>query len=233
MAFGCTVVSTVTRLRSWPRNAGLVRHPQALGQQRLQLVAEPLAPMAQVRALVREGVLKELFAGEELEIRVVDPALAHALIGQPVSVLEQQQPDHEPGLDPRPAVLAVERRDLAVDPVPVDLAGKQNQLVLQIDDLVQPRPEQIVRSRRLVLLRPHRSLRCTTESWAAGKGNPKAKLQGLAASTSHSLQSQTASNPKKRLLLNRLEPCSRTTSQYGSQASPIPCDAASAIASRS
>jgi hypothetical protein len=46
-----------------------VRHPQALGQQQLQLVAEPLAPMAQVRALVRE----ELFAGEELEIRVVDP----------------------------------------------------------------------------------------------------------------------------------------------------------------
>src|SRR6476619_1706606 len=100
-----------------------------------------------------------------------DRALAHPFIGQPVNVLEQQQPDHEPGLDPRPAVLAVKRRDLAVDPVPIDLAGKQNQLVLQIDDLVQPRPEQIVRSRRLVLLRPHRSLRCTTESWAARKGN--------------------------------------------------------------
>ena len=116
--------------------------------------------MAQVRALVREGVLEKLFAGEVLEIRVVDPALAHPFIGQPVNVLEQQQPDHEAGLDPRPAVLAVERRDLAVDPVPIDLAGKQNQLVLQIDDLVQPRPEQIVRSRRLVLLRPHRPLRC-------------------------------------------------------------------------
>src|SRR3954467_7647561 len=127
--------------------------------------------MAQVRAFVRESVPEKLFAGEELEIRVVDPALAHPLIGQPVDMLEQQQPDHEAGLDPRPAVLTVERRDLAVDPVPIDLAGKQNQLVLQIDDLVQPRPEQIVRSRRLVLLRPHRSLRCTTESWSAGKGN--------------------------------------------------------------
>src|SRR4051794_3836588 len=113
-----------------------------------------------------------------------------------------------PGL----AILAVERRDLAVDPVPIDLAGELNQLVLHVDDLVQPRPEQIVRSRRPVLLRSHRPLRCTTESWSAAKGNPKAKLQGLAASTSHSLQSQTASNPKKRLLLNRLEPCSRTTS---------------------
>src|SRR5258707_8355908 len=127
--------------------------------------------MAQVRALVREGVLEKLFTGEELEMRVVAPALARPFIGQPVNMLEQQQPDHEAGLDARPAVLAVERRDLAVDPVPIDLAGKQNQLVLQVDDLVQPRPEQIVRSRRLVLLRPHRPLRCTTESWSAAKGN--------------------------------------------------------------
>ena len=42
-----------------------------------------------------------------------------------------------------PAVLAVERGDLAVDPVPIDLAGQQNQLVLHVDDLVQPRPGQI------------------------------------------------------------------------------------------
>src|SRR4249919_1742247 len=172
--------------------------------------------MAQVRALVREGVLEKLFAGEELEIRVVDPALAHPFIGQSVNVLEQQQPDHEAGLDPRPAVLAVERRDLAVDPVPIDLAGKQNQLVLQVDDLVQPGPEQIVRSRRLVLLRPHRPLRCTTESWSAGKGNPQIKLQDLVLPSSQSLQSQTPPQPKNRLLLNRLEACSRTT-EYTSQ----------------
>ena len=41
-----------------------------------------------------------------------------------------EQPDSEAGLDRRPAVLAVERCDLAVDPVPIDLAGKLNQLVL-------------------------------------------------------------------------------------------------------
>src|SRR3954467_7195590 len=170
--------------------------------------------MAQVRAFVRESVPEKLFAGEELEIRVVDPALAHPLIGQPVDMLEQQQPDHEAGLDPRPAVLAVERRDLAVDPVPIDLAGKQNQLVLHVDDLVQPRPEQIVRSRRLVLLRPHRPLRCTTESWSAAKGNPQTKLQGFGFSSSQSLQSQMPPHPKNRLPLNRLEACSRTTKEW-------------------
>ncbi|MET4117979.1 hypothetical protein ABIB85_004337 [Bradyrhizobium sp. JR1.5] len=141
-----------------------MRHPQALGQQQLQIVADP-----QIRALVRERVLEELFAGEVLEIRIVDPALTDPLIGPPVNVLEQQQPGHEAGLNPRPAVLAVERRDLAVDPVPIDLAGKQNQLVLQIDDLVEPSPEQIVRSRRLVLLRPHRP---GTELCSAPKMNP-------------------------------------------------------------
>jgi hypothetical protein len=65
-----------------------VRHAQALGQQPFQPVTEPLAPMAQVGALVREGVLEKLF-GELLKIRVVDPALAHPLVGQPVNVLEQ------------------------------------------------------------------------------------------------------------------------------------------------
>jgi hypothetical protein len=53
--------------------------------------------VAQVRALVRESVLEKLLAGEVLKIRVMDPALAHPLIGQPVNVLEQQQPDHEAG----------------------------------------------------------------------------------------------------------------------------------------
>jgi len=36
-----------------------------------------------------------------------------------------------------------ERRAFTVDPVPIDLAGELNQLVLHVDDLVQPVPEQI------------------------------------------------------------------------------------------
>src|ERR1700757_1004277 len=91
-----------------------MRHPQALGQQQLQLVAEPLAPMAQVRALVRERMLEELFAGEVLEIRVVDPALAYLLVGQREDVLEQQ-PDHEPRLDSGPPLFALERGDLPIE----------------------------------------------------------------------------------------------------------------------
>jgi hypothetical protein len=116
--------------------------------------------MAQVGAFVRELVLEKLLAGEVLEVGIVDPALAQAFIGQPVNLLEQQQPDCKPRRDPRPALVAVERRDLAVDKAPVHLRGQLRQLVLQIDDLIEPRPEQIVRTRRLVLLWPHRALRC-------------------------------------------------------------------------
>jgi hypothetical protein len=68
-------------------------------------------------------MLEELFAREVLEIWVVDPALAQPLVGQAVNLLEQQQPNHEAGRDARPTVLAAERRDLPVDPVPVDPAA--------------------------------------------------------------------------------------------------------------
>jgi hypothetical protein len=76
-----------------------MRHPQTLGQQQLQFVAEPLAPMAEVGAFVRELMLEKLFPGEVLEIGVIDPSFADALIGQPVNLLEQQQPDCKPGRD--------------------------------------------------------------------------------------------------------------------------------------
>src|SRR5581483_8246655 len=60
-----------------------IRLPQPysafIGQEQIELAAQPLPPMAQVRALMRERVLEEHLAGEVLEIRIIDPALAHAL----------------------------------------------------------------------------------------------------------------------------------------------------------
>src|SRR5262245_53098984 len=116
--------------------------------------------MAEVGALVWEDVLEKLLASEVLEVGIVDPALADAFVGQAVDVLEQQQPDHKAGLDAGSAVVAVERRDLAVYPGPVDLAGKLHQLVIQIDDLVEPGPEQIALSCCRALLGSHATLRC-------------------------------------------------------------------------
>src|ERR1700686_1529584 len=147
--------------------------------------------MAQVRALMRELVLEKLFSGEELEIGIIDPALARAFIGQSVNLLEQQQPDRKPRRDPGPALVAVERGDLAVDKVPVDLAGELRQFVLEVDDLVQPRSEQIARSSGLGLLRSHRSPPKRQQNHASPRrGISKMKSQGSAPEPHKTLQSQ-------------------------------------------
>ena len=139
------------------QRARLMRHPQAFGEQQVELVAEPLAPMAQVRALVREGVLEKFLAGEVLKVWVLNPAGAHLFVRQHENVLEQQKPDHEPRLDPRPPRVGIERGDLRIEPVPVDALGELHQLVPHVDDLVEPRPEQIACPRGRMLLRPHRA----------------------------------------------------------------------------
>src|SRR5262249_23602227 len=90
---GCTVVSTVTRAKILrPQRPALVRHPQALGQEKFQLAVEALAPMAQVRALVRKLVLEELLSGEVLEVWIIDPAFAHAFVGESVNCLSKKSP---------------------------------------------------------------------------------------------------------------------------------------------
>src|SRR5690348_9002687 len=71
---------------------------------------------------------------------------------------KSSKPDYKPRRNSRPTIVAVQRRNLIVDKVPVDLACELRQLVPHIDDLIQPRAEQITRSSRLVLLRSHCSL---------------------------------------------------------------------------
>src|SRR4051794_3565222 len=125
MSLGCTVVfDRDLRQILRPQRPALVRHPQALGQENFQLAAEALAPMAQVRALVRKLVPEELLSGEVLEVWIMDPAFAHPFVGQSVNMLEQKKPDHKLCRNSRPATVAVQRRDLAVDELPVDLARK-------------------------------------------------------------------------------------------------------------
>src|SRR5262249_21813149 len=119
-------------------------------------------------------------------------------------VLEQHQPDHEASCNPGPALVAVKRSDLPVEVLPIDPAGERDQLVLHVDDLIEPGPEQIVFPSRLVLFRPHRPLRCSTESLFEPKGNPKMKLQGSRPSSPKTLQSQNRLQPRKRLPVSRL-----------------------------
>ena len=138
------------------QRAELMRHSQALSQQRIELVADPLASVAHPRALMRKGVLEERLAGEVLEVGIVEPALAYPFVGHLVDVFQEQEPDHEPRLGRRPAVLAEQPSQLGVEPVPVDLIGQPRQLVAHVDDLIEPGPEQIARAFLRRLLRSHR-----------------------------------------------------------------------------
>ena len=97
-------------------------------------------------------------------------------------MLEQKQPDHEAGRRGGSALVAEQRCDLAVDPLPIDLAGKLHQLVLEVDDLIEPRPEQIARTRRLMLLRPHRSPSDAAPNHCSSqKGIPKNEIASFQA----------------------------------------------------
>src|SRR5262245_26165484 len=122
MSLGCTVVSTVTRAKSFVRSAALSCATRRLSARRSSSLSPRRLRQAQVRALVRKLVLEELLSGEVLEVWIIDPALAHAFVGQSVNMLEQKKPDHKLCRNSRPATVAVQRRDLAVDEVPVDLA---------------------------------------------------------------------------------------------------------------
>jgi hypothetical protein len=63
--------------------AGPVCHAQALGQEKFQLVAEPLASVAQVRTLMGKLMLEKLLPGKVLKLWIIDPALAHASSDNP------------------------------------------------------------------------------------------------------------------------------------------------------
>ena len=69
--------------------------------------------------------------------------------------------------------------------------------VLQVDDLVEPGPEQIAFPRRLVLLRSHRVLRCGNRIMASqAKGIPKRNCKVLALRTAKPCNPKPAAAPK-------------------------------------
>lgn len=151
------------------QRAGAMRDAQALGEEPVELVADPAPPVAQIRALMRKGVLEKLFAGEVLEIGIIDPALAGRLVGKVEDVLQQQKPDHEPGRNRRPAVPGERARKLVVDKVPVDRRPEPNQFVAHVDDLIEARAEQILLARAFLLSRPHRVTSDATRESRVGR----------------------------------------------------------------
>src|SRR5262249_8262595 len=92
MSLGCTVVSTVIRAKSFVRSAPLSCATRKLSARRSSsLPPRRLRQWLRSEQLVRKLVLQELLSGEVLEVWIIDPAFAHAFVGQSVNMLEQKK----------------------------------------------------------------------------------------------------------------------------------------------
>ena len=175
--------------------AGAGGDGQALLQERQQpLLAQALAPARQRRALERQLVLKELLATEQLEIRVLQPARTERLVGEIVQVLEDRQAGHQPGGQRRPAgIIVVELAEAHLEKAPVDRARERHQRVSQVDDLIEPRPEQIRLATLASLLRSHRQNHPASPRWRQESCSHRSINSPENTSTAHS-------NPQIRIL---------------------------------
>src|SRR5262245_24287752 len=123
MSLGCTVVSTVTRAKSFVRSA-----PLSCATRKLSARRSSSLPPRRLRQWLRSerscgnSCWKNSSPVKCWKYGIIDPAFAHAFVGQSVNMLEQKKPDHKLCRNSRPATVAVQRRDLAVDELPVDLA---------------------------------------------------------------------------------------------------------------
>jgi hypothetical protein len=122
------------------------RRAQALLDQRDKLLlAHALTPARQRRPVERKRVAEELLAAEQLIVRVLEKARAKLFIGQIVRVLEDRQARHEPRRQRRLARLVrIDRAEPRLEKAPVDRPAELRQRVIEVDDLVEPGPEEIV-----------------------------------------------------------------------------------------
>lgn len=150
---------------------------------------------------------KRLLAGEVLEVKIVDPALAHAFVGERIDVLQQQQTDHEAGLGSRPPGIAELVGQFTVEPVSVDRVGQAHKLVALVDDLIEPRPEQITRAALFRLSWSHRcSPRCTQRlTGRRSRESPVGtKYRKVPAPNPRNLQFPLLHQPENRFLIRAL-----------------------------
>ena len=92
------------------------------------------------------------------------------------------------------------------------------ELVLEVDDLVEPRAEQVNRVRRHILLRPHRFLLSVvierpSESRTVGERNPQNQNARFVAFTPPKLAIPKRTSAAKTILLQRLGCCPRSTNK--------------------
>src|SRR5262245_31920993 len=161
--------------------------------------------MAQVRALVRNLVLEELLCSEVLEVWIIDPAFAHAFVGQSVNMLEKKSPiTNRVAIPGRPLSLysgAISPSMKSQSILPASCTSSCLMLMIW-----SSRARNRSSFYRLVLLRPHRFPPIRPPNHASRfEGILKMKLQAFRASDPETLQSQLDQTARKRLSVSGLE----------------------------
>ena len=96
-ALGCTVVSMITRARSFGRIASVRVATARLSCSSAMSFSSPIRWRQRVNEeRSNSSRVGELLTAEELEIWVLDPSIAHCLVREVIHVLEDGEPRHQP-----------------------------------------------------------------------------------------------------------------------------------------
>jgi hypothetical protein len=168
------------------------RNRQAfLDQRRQALLPHPLAPARQRRAVEGQLVLEELLAAEQLVIGILDPARAQILVGEIMHVLEDREPRHQPRWQRRMSdLVGIDRAEPLLEEAPVDRPTELRQRVVHVDDLVEPRLEEIILPAVPPLLGPHRITLRQADGETESRANAPINLQEIKLTAAPSLQRQ-------------------------------------------
>jgi hypothetical protein len=195
------------------RRAGARRHRQALlDQRRKPLLPHPLAPAGQRRAVEGQLVPEELLAAEQLVIGVLNPARTKILVGEIVHVLEDREPRHQPRRQRRMAGLVrIDHAEPLFEEAPIDRPAELGERVIHVDDLVEPRPEEIILPAVSPLLGPHRITLRQADGETESRSNDPINLQEIKPTAAAFLQMQRLDDPRQRLKNQATPDSSRAT----------------------
>ena len=127
-------------------------------------------------------------------------------------VLEDRKPRHEPRRQRRMSGLVrIDRAKPLLEKAPVDRPGELGERVIDVDDLVEPRPEEIVLSAVPPLLGPHRiTLPPLSDDRESHLGR-SLNLQDSSPIDRSNRQKRILPNPRKRPKSRRFKGSSRKT----------------------
>src|SRR3954451_14854543 len=102
---------------------------------------------------------------------------AQHLVREVVHVLEDRQPRHQPRRQRRAAGrIRIDGSELLLEEAPVDRRCELHHWMIKVDDLVEPRPEEIALSGLPTFIRPHESPRRRPQAAKESRPAPRINL---------------------------------------------------------